>query len=117
MDHISIEGNDEEPHPCGPPSKTVRGRQCLVLVESTASLETTHVEDVRLRLVDEERPVGRSEREEVDPAAWHVVTEHHLGRGEPPEALEAPGDETIEPGVNRIPLPSPVVEMTRVDVE
>ena len=81
------------------------------------SLETTHVEDVRLRLVDEERPVGRSEREEVDPAAWHVVTEHHLGRGEPPEALEAPGDETIEPGVNRIPLPSPVVEMTRVDVE
>ena len=117
MDYVSVEGNDEEAHPRRPPSKTVRGRQCLALVEGAAPLEATHVEDVGLRLVDKKRPVGRSECEEVDPAAWHVVTEHHLGRGKPPEALEAPGDETIEPRVNRIPLPSPVVEMTRVDLE
>ena len=109
MDHVSVEGNDEEAHPRGPPSETPCGRQCLALVEGTTSLETTHVEDVGLRLVDKERPIGRSEREEVDPAAWHVVTKHHLGRGEPPEALEAPGDEPVEPRVNCIALPSPVV--------
>ena len=60
----------------------------------------------------ERRSDGRNARE-VDPAAWHVVTERHLGRGKPPEALEAPGDEAVEPRVNRIALPSPVVEMTR----
>ena len=108
----AVEGHHQGYRSDRPPAQPLRGGPRLALVERHAALQPAHVGDVGLGLLHEQRAVRRPVGEQVDPAARRRLSDLHLGRREPAGPFQPARDVAVQPGVDCVPLPPAIVEVT-----